>query len=747
MSFDSGVGSASVSAIGFPGGVPSFPSTDTLETSSFKVVVGSWRRINPATSNSSDFTVDVAAYAPKTPFITRVQLVDVDVPNTQQLIEAAWSRVYFQQGVTTSLTCRSLDVTLNSDATASVVLPLPIDAITLTAASRRDSATTRVFMTHCAPWPIHAVADAWRHLPGGQGLRIMGLPAFPAGFLLTKDNVTCVDAGTMAFDVISFEFAAALDDRPCANTLLCLHAAPIPGPSYLAAMLTKIVPAAFASFAPALYMQFQYSTSEDRFSLYTRFPSGVESARMGGQLAEYMGFGSMYALEVCAHEVRSSVLAAPNTRFHPKDGYAKLHSDSPRAEIEIAKNLQRALNSYNWDAFSFGVRFPGGGLVNVTVPGGRMTLRQLAETITEALAATNVHATSICSDDGSKSGIRFEHPDKVFALDFSVDLGFDPAKIGHTRVPFPPVRVHFPSRSAVHIPLPAVDCLPPACDVVVLYNKDTQHISLHSTPFKEFAAAVSQPDLTYCNVFSVDSAVLGTGFRHGLGIGARVVIVTPSGDQYTALVVDVTSLTAFDVLLLTPGLPGMGLNPLAVTIVPQDRLPINLYLQCSREKNVFPQMLGFQPLTYEGVCDLTSPGTLDMRQDPYLLLCLSFQAEDASAQCGHVYYPFESNSQLIFAKIMRSTCTYKADYDRAFFFDFKGAGIHLGYIRVRILNSDGTLYESHGHPSSVCLRFDVKQSGVSLGGPGAVAQIPTGPSLDQALPRAPLTLFHKSGGR
>ena len=791
MSFDTGMGSASVSAIGFPGGVPSFPDTDTLESSSFKVVVGSWRRINPATSNSSDFTVDVAAYAPKTPFVNRVQLVDVDIPNTQQLIEGAWSRMYFQQGVPTSPTCRSLDVTFNGDATVSVVLPLLIDAVTMTQPSLRDPAKTRVFLTHCAPWPITAVADVWRHLPGGQGLRIMGLSAFPAGFLLKQDGTACVDAGTMAFDVLSYDFAAAVAAEPTA--LLCLCAAPIPGPSYLAAMLTKVLTVALAlgggnggaasddgdGFgagsscvlpAPATahaQMQFQYSTADDRFALYTRFPRGVDTASMGGQLAEYMGFGSRYALHVPAYGARSPVLSAPNTRFHPKDGYGKLSSDSPRQEIEIAKNLQRSLNAYNWESFTFGVRFPGTGppsVIHVPVPAGRMTLRQLAEAITEALAAlsTGVHAFTTCADDGSKSGICFEHAHAVFALDFSVDAAFDPAKIGYAGVPFPPARVHFPTRTAVHVPLPAADCLPPACDIVVLYNKDTQHISLHSAPFKEFAATISKPDVTHGNVFLVDSA-LGTGFRHGLRVGARMVVVTPDGTQRTAIVVDVPSSTAFSVLVLV--LPvelaaALAAAPpphsLAVTVVPQDRLPINLFLQCSREKNVFPQMLGFQPLTYEGACDLASPGTLDMRQDPYLLLCLSFQAEDASAQCGHVYYPFETNSQLIFGKIMRSTCTYKADYDRAFFYEFKGAGIHLGYIRVRILNSDGTLYESHGHPSSVCLRFDVKQSGVLLGGPGSVAQLPSAPYFQEngssgqahaqtgTPARAPLTLFHRA---
>ena len=560
----------------------------------------------------------------------------------------------------------------------------------------------------------------------------------------------------MAFDVISFEFSEAVAAED--GQLCCLCAATIPGPSFLAAMLSRVLPAALGLSWPApvagrhdgllpsiWQMQFQYSTSDDRFSLYTRFPRSVETARMSGQLSEYMGFGSVFPLHVASHELRSALTLAPGTRFHPTEAYARLKSDSPRAEIEIAKNLQRAFNTYNWEAFRFGVRFPGTALVNVQVPGGRMTLRQLAETMTEAMQALRVAATVICSDDGAKSGIRFEHPERVFALDFSTDASFKPARIGYTRVVFPATRMHFPTRAAEHVPLPSMECLPPSCDIAVLYNKDTQHVSLHSVPFSEFTAEMTGSCSDYSNVFSVNTAPsVHGGFRHGLQVSARLIVVVEGllDVQFPAVVARVNSLASFDILI--PGADAAALLQrelqLNVTIVPQDRLPINLYLQTvnTREKNVFPQMIGFQPLTYEGLYDLLSPGTLDLRQDPYLLLCLSFQAEDASAQCGSVYYPFETNSQLIFGKILRSTCAYKSDYDRAFFYDFKGTGIHLGYIRVRVLNSDGTLYESHGHPASICLKFDVKQSGVALGGPGSV-QLP-----DSA--RAPVTLYHKSGG-
>ena len=720
-------------AIGFPGGVPIFPSTDNLESTSIKVVVGSWRRLNPATSTSSDFTVDVSTYAPKTPFVTRVQLVDVDIPNTQQFIEAAWSRLYYQQGIPLALNCRSLDISVGGSAT-SIVLPLPIDAITRCAATETDG-VTRVFTRHRAPWPIATMSETWKQFSGTShhsnqyyGLRIFGLQSFESGFLLTRENTKASDAGTLAFDVVSYDFAEALRlSQPEASLYLCASA--IPGPTFLAAILTKVIPAALRlapGFADAdfdLQFQFQYSTVEDRFSVYTRFPRYVEDLEIGGQLAEYMGFGTPIALEVNPHFAVKTV--AQKTRFHPKDAYACLSSESPRTECEIARNLQTALNTYTWPEFTFNLGFPGEPAIEVHVPGGRMTLRQLAETVHGIVfPLCGVAVTFTTTESGDRSGLRFEHPTRVYAVDFSdtAPCGFKPARIGYEKRLFAASRVHFPIRAAVHIPL-LVDCLPPVCDTYVSYNEETQHVLLQSVPFSSFTADIRSTAVP--NVFRVDTAST-TSFKHGLQVAARLVVVdTLSHTQYPGIVVSVLGLTEFEVLFWWDGLHGF-VDGRAVTVVPQDRLPLDLYLQplSTREKAIAPQMIGFQPLTYEAWADLLSPGTLDLRQDPYILLCLSFQAEDASAQCGNVYFPFENTSQLIFAKILKSSCLYKADYDRGFFHEFRGAGIHLGYIRVRVLNSDGTLYESHGHPASVCLKFDIKQSVMTLGGPGSVLQMP-----------------------
>lgn len=106
-----------------------------------------------------------------------------------------------------------------------------------------------------------------------------------------------------------------------------------------------------------------------------------------------------------------------------------------------------------------------------------------------------------------------------------------------------------------------------------------------------------------------------------------------------------------------------------------------------------------------------------------MLLCLSFTATDMAAMTGDVYYPLEvpsGGTQLVFAQVLRSN----ADYDRVFTHSFPGAGIHLGYIRVRLLNAHGTPYITHGHPVTVCLRMDVVGDGISMGGPAHMTLLP-----------------------
>jgi hypothetical protein len=135
-----------------------------------------------------------------------------------------------------------------------------------------------------------------------------------------------------------------------------------------------------------------------------------------------------------------------------------------------------------------------------------------------------------------------------------------------------------------------------------------------------------------------------------------------------------------------------------------------------------PEIMGFDALTYES-CDtlLASPGTLEKWQDSYILLCLAFSAGNAPPVTGDVYYPFPKQNTIVFAKVLRGSVFLRADFDRMFDHTFAGTGQHLGYIRVVILNPNGTPYQTHGHSCSITLKFDARVSHVGFGGGHNVA--------------------------
>jgi hypothetical protein len=704
--------------VGFSGGMPTFPATNTLESSNFKVVVGSWRRMNASTKPStSDFTVDVTEYAPRSPYITRVQLVDVDLPATQRVIEDAWARLYFQQGVPLTPTCRSLDITADG-VTIPIVLPLLLDEVK--AYESVGASVVRMYMTRRAPEPVAAVAEMWKHLPGG-GMRVLGVPGFHDGFLLTRDNVRPSTIASMAFDIVSAEFAEAVRSRP--TGVLLLYAPPLLGATCLAAVLTNLIPFAVAlshvedSSGGAWSIQFQYSVADDRFAVYTRVPAFVENMELRGALAEYMGFDATEFVEVKPFDARVGTTNAASPRRHPRDAYALLPSSNPTRPTDITGAVEKAYNAYTWARFRFGVTLPGHDTTSVyTVPGGRMTLWQLAEVVSALL--NDAHITVKYVKGECRSGLQFEHlTGLVFQVDWTVDAAFDPSHVGYDRRVTPLARVHVPTRAAKHVPMPSGDA-PAMSDIAVLYNEDTQTLMFQSVPFSPFSGV--------CARLNANVRIVTCEIAHGLQVGARVILsaVDPPPDiQVCVVVVAVHDVLRFDVMLVDPSDDGaLGNEP--VVVVPQDRFPLNLYLQQTRlirEKAVCPNLIGLQPMSYETPYELVSSGALDLRADPYLLLCISFQGEDAGLSCGSVYYPLESGGgQIIFGKILKSACAFKSEYDRAFYHDFKGAGIHLGYIRIRILNSDGTAYESHGQPVSVCLKFEARQSSVFTGGPGTL---------------------------
>ncbi len=753
----SALGPFDPSAIGFPGGAPAFPGTDTLTPDAFKVVVGSWRRINPGTSSTSDFACDLSTYAPRGPFVKKVQLVDVQVPSTQYLIERPWCRLWCSMGIPmTPDFCRvDADFTVGSHSVSvAVVFPLAINPAV--AASVIQPGVTRVVFAQAAPCPAQAVVAAWNAM-GGQ-VTLAGIPGLPA-LVLDKDQVLSPGIPT-AIDILSLDLATAVATPGFDPACMFLLGTRIPSDDALARAVSWGLTSALQSCGLAkgptrCLVAYCSGPQEDRFQLQLLGPPGHSVRFMQGNLTTYMGLDAM--------PLRTGFPRhpAPASRVQPPKSYARLPWSNFATPAALAAAVAASASTYTWPAFDIGIWLPGGvAPVVAHIDGGHALLHALAQAVEEALVAVlpvdfgiqvsahvapaqdAVDAASggVCADDrcavGLCSGLVFENTSGVL---FRVQLPLSPS-LGYTSGFLTPwAAVHAPNDVVgPHFPLWCNDSPFPA-DLQATVNS-AGALVLQCVPFAPFAVTATVPTGGCPGLLELTVAPSIPTFLPGLVPGALVQVVWTSV-VLACVVVAAPSLHAFTVRQLNGSVPVPPIAPgTDVFVAPMDAPPLVLYMQTAgatvgRVAPVPASLLGFQPDTYASCIipapgagySLTSPGTVRVRADPFLLLCLSFYATDANVLTGDVYYPLETpsgGSQLVFAQVLRCGAEFRSDYERVFNHSFPGAGMHLGYIRVKILNADGSPYQTHGHHVSVCLRMDVMTDHVSLGGPSHMATIP-----------------------
>jgi hypothetical protein len=458
-----------------------------------------------------------------------------------------------------------------------------------------------------------------------------------------------------------------------------------------------------------------------------------------GALATYLG------LDGVPLQSGAPAAPAPSTRAQAPGGYARIPSTNYGTAADLATAVAAAMSTYTWPPFALTVTLPSAvPPVGTVVPmaGGHGTLADLAAVLQAALAAAVPSAAIAVEDDAS--GLTFtslaEPSPYAFALGFPT--GPVPARLGYVpglTTPF--ATMHVPSGTGVHIALWADCAVRPSGDVTATVSPAGEMV-LTSVPFAPFQAIVSPyagcgsgggeaPPVTW-----LLSQPPGSTFMMGLQAGAIVSVVSAAGpgfQQVPGVIVRVEPLgLVFQQLDATVGLVPAAAEDMNL-VIPQRPAPLVLYMQTAsalvgRPHPVPAVVFGFQPDTYApGKAVLTSPGTVRTRCDPFVLLCLSFTATDMAAMTGDVYYPLEvpsGGTQLVFAQVLRCNADFRSDYDRVFTHSFPGAGIHLGYIRVRLLNADGTPYITHGHPVTVCLRMDVVGDGISMGGPAHMTLLP-----------------------
>jgi hypothetical protein len=445
----------------------------------------------------------------------------------------------------------------------------------------------------------------------------------------------------------------------------------------------------------------------------------------------------------------NTAVRAPTFRQQPAAGFARVPSTNYPTAGALAAAVAAAASAYSWPAFVLVVELAGGpGPVSLNMAGGQGTLYTLAALLQQALAVALAPVTpSITVQVKGTGGLVFASTSSP-AFAFSITFPLVPVDVGPRMGYAAGLHTGF---AVQHDPTGHGWHLPEWCEGV-LATTDLRadvtpagELTLTPTPFQPFQVTVVAAAGGALGAWTATRSV--PTFMVGLQPGAIVMLAGPGpGFSQTPCVVAGTDVDAGTLALqqLDATVVPPGVTTGTCTVVPLGSLgslvapccPLVLYMQTAgalvnRVAPVPAVVFGFQPDTYTAGASgvLISPGTIRAKCDPYVLLCLSFHATDISALTGDVYYPLEvpsGGSQLVFAQVLRCNADFRTDYDRVFSHAFPGAGIHLGYIRVRLLNADGTPYNTHGHPVTVCLRMDVVGDGLSIGGPSHMTLLPPG---------------------
>jgi hypothetical protein len=782
---------------------PAFPLASVGRSrANFKLVLASWQRINAGQTDTNDFEVNVSAYGPRQSAITRVQLVDVDISNTQFLIEPAWCRLYFDMGVRFTTACRDFGIKAawgergRAEMAVTTCLPLPLDVVR--AWELLPDGWTRLYMSHLAPFPVKEVARAWTAmratLHAHAVFQLVGVFGLAEPLQLSEACVRDTSAA-IAFEVFSPALSAALATAP-PNWSFALVASDVPSPAALAKILSNCMCALLCDAAAACgwpgtapSVNIHYSVAADTFEFRSVFGNDPPSTLLlEGALSAYMGFGTHARTEPGGS-------LAPRKRAAAGDCacFGAIQQGDPATPAVLASWTETALNTHVWtDVTSFGVRTAAATPALFTLvpfPVGVFTLDALCEALSDALSTAGF--TWLRASRTPAGIIEFSSsPLTVFDLDMrgctaASRLGFEQELISgvtHAR------STCFP----VHVPLLGGPCGAGTCCRTASCATPPARVTLSVCANHAVFRLAPLPPVWLVTVdglvqATTDGPLLraSTLVPSGLSVGAPLALVVGTGTlQLRARVWAITS--PVDLVLVAEDAPALagfatvGLASAAALFPSTAELSLNLYFQrtpvdvaqpsrtggCCVDaaalgdtlrwvNGVDADTFGAEPRTYTAHDSgtLCLPGTLEVCQDSYILLCLAFAAGGSIPCVGDVYYPFlpgAYNFRTVFAKVLRNSFL-RADFDRVFDHAFPGSGMQLGYIRVLILNPNGTPYQTHGHPVSVTLKFDAWGSELEWGdGHTVVLGGTTAEQVAQAgapiVPFARGTIYDRSDG-
>ena len=736
-----------------------------LHRSDFKLVVASWRRQDPTHTPTNNFLVDVSSYTPRQSLINRVTLVDVDIPNTQLLIEDVWSRLYFDLGQRVGSDCRTLALTAQASTggavTTSAILPLPIDVVTAFEAFGDN--WVRVYTLTQAPFPVHVIAKGYEKFTTTSAayfelLWVQGGSPLSASVphVLKLTGVNTRPGPTInSFDVQDATLYAAVAATLSARTPAWLAASPVPDPASLAMLLSASLSwamnAACVGSPPEFQVGIKYDCVADTFAprVKTRHEDSWSSMQFSNELAAYMSFGRL-------NQVTRGVFgSAPQKRAVPSNTYAQLQTGDTVSQALLTDWTNTAFNLHIFPQFTYGYALTPAvpqTYVTVTVPAGVYDHAALALALSNVTVSvtyvTTPYPAFVFSKRGSADDITLDFTGTTVAN----RLGFDAVLYGFA--------MHIVSVFPVpHVPLLTSVCSgcedtrPLTCGVRAKLQPGTASLSLQIQPLPPTACPVVVVDPTHTQLTlqalgpnlnfirpgdAVNLLVPGVSASYipGIVVSCVAATVLTTGVLTVQMFTNISAYSAGSVLL-SPQPPDplvvyMQRGPMLAPMPPNSDCGVRCQSIAPPNNwgnTLDPDTFGFQPWTYISCLGvLVSPGTLEVFQDTHILVVLTM----GNGNTGNLYYPFPTpdvlDSLTVFAKVLRAGLFLQSGFERTFDHAFGGTGSSLTSMGVALYNPNGTPYQTHGHTVAITLKCEAKSNAIEWGGAHVV--VPGHPSPD-----------------
>lgn len=685
------------------------------------------------------FTVNTSDMARRT--ATSVRLVDVDVADTQRLIEPAWSELAWLPGLEVQDSCRRMEVTeIGTDAlgrTLELVLPLPFAAVKSVQPDVSRPGAVHVVMYTQPPRPIKTIAARWRTLgsalyPGADwssmdetvpaSLALVGaiVPPIQGRLVLLPDTVEdYAPQGPNAFTVLNRPLWDYLMQGEGLPLQLALTAGRPPSPEFLVHTLDAV------TRDIGLHLMYDPATDSIQTSYYGTW-NMVGAKVSSTSLATWFGMANVMVAASASTEPGTT---PPLYRQTAADAVVRLAPGTPPGGASgIADVATAAFAASQWPAWSLVITVAGDLVPNtIALPPGVWLPQKCAAVYTSLLyqysvanpgfpvltAAFTPAGFVLASQDQSTSAPLWslDTTDPVAVPQRVLDgLGLDAGVSAYARV----VRsVRPPTPFAVVWPLGGGTFCAPPPGVVQVTSQPVAGVPtavFRSLPYPSYTGHVTGefpvPGLLLAlnaDGFVTETVgdVLRIEFQSDFTFATVAAVEVGPDDAPPTIVVAVWTWQTWD--------PAAWEEGAVVRVTPVTSWPLTLLCapRTLPDAHLPLDVLGLAPLV---VCAppptgvITAPFSMRVLPDNQMYIRVALGTDPWLPKVLAV--GMRRGEEALFAKLFRSSCALKSDVVRDFSIALPTTmGQTFTQIRVEVLTRWMKPYATHGHPVSITLEF------------------------------------------